>query len=40
MFHAEEHGAACAAVSQRIRRIQKRAETDKKLKHTFELLNV
>jgi hypothetical protein len=29
-----------AAVSQRIRRIQKRAEEDKKLKRTFEMLNV
>jgi len=29
-----------AAVSQRIRRIQWRAETDKKVKRTFEMLNV
>jgi putative transposase len=33
-------GLDYAAVSQRIRRIQKRAETDKKLKRTFEILNV
>jgi len=33
-------GMDYAAVSQRIRRIQKRAETDKKLKRTFEILNV
>jgi hypothetical protein len=33
-------GLDYAAVSQRIRRIQKRAETDKKLKRTFEMLNV
>jgi putative transposase len=33
-------GLDYAAVSQRIRRIQKRAERDKKLKRTFEILNV
>jgi chromosomal replication initiation ATPase DnaA len=33
-------GMDYAAVSQRIRRIQKRAESDKKLKRTLEMLNV
>ena len=33
-------GMDYAAVSQRIRRIQKRAETDKKLQRAFEMLNV
>jgi chromosomal replication initiation ATPase DnaA len=33
-------GMDYAAVSQRIRRIQKRAERDKKLKRKFEMLNV
>ena len=33
-------GLDYAAVGQRIRRIQKRAEEDKKLKCTFEMLNV
>ena len=33
-------GMDYAAVSQRIRRIQKRAATDKKLKRTLEMLNV
>lgn len=33
-------GMDYAAVSQRIRRIQKRAETDKKLRRRFEILNV
>jgi REP-associated tyrosine transposase len=33
-------GMDYAAVSQRIRRIQKRAETDRKLKRTLEMLNV
>ena len=33
-------GLDYAAVGQRIRRIQKRAEADKKLKRTIEMLNV
>jgi hypothetical protein len=33
-------GLDYAAVGQRIRRMQKRAEADKKLKRTFEMLNV
>ena len=33
-------GLDYAAVSQRVRRIQRRAETDKKLKGVFEILNV
>jgi hypothetical protein len=33
-------GMDYAAVSQRIRRIQKRAETDKKLKHVLAMLNI
>jgi chromosomal replication initiation ATPase DnaA len=33
-------GMDYAAVSQRVRRVQKRAETDSKLKRTLEMLNV
>jgi chromosomal replication initiation ATPase DnaA len=33
-------GLDYAAVSQRIRRVQNRAERDKKLKQTFQMLNV
>jgi chromosomal replication initiation ATPase DnaA len=33
-------GMDYAAVSQRVRRIQKRAETDKQLQRAFEILNV
>jgi chromosomal replication initiation ATPase DnaA len=33
-------GMDYAAISQRVRRIQKRAETDRKLKRTLKTLNV